>query len=174
MRPVAQRFRETFTHQGGWQFNATLQPIRDMKLYADDYFPVRQILRIFYDPGVKAGDIIIEKSGQRYLLGELDLRQGLYTSFRVYPLNQKVMWSREVEVIDSLTGEPRGNGKQNLGEIWIASEIISREARGSHVLVKEEVKRVLTGSAVKLNDFLGNERVVKANPALGIQMLEVV
>lgn len=173
MRRVGQRFQEIFEHENGFRFHATLQPIRDMKIYSDDYFPIRQILRVYSSSNVHAGDVIQNKLGERFLLGEYDKRD-IYTGFRCYPVNMQVRWEREMSNLDPLTGLPKGTGRTLLGMIWVLSEIVSREERGSHIKTKEDVKRVLTGADVQLNDYLDGEKIVKLNPALGIKQLEVV
>ena len=167
------RFGQVFTNEAGFRFTGTLQPVEDMKIYADDYFPVRQILRVFTPVTVRAGDVIRDTLGQRYLLGELD-RRDVYEGFRLYPLNRQVEWLRPATGLHPLTGEPVSGTPTSRGQIWILSEVVSREARGAQIKVSEEVKRILTGADVQLNDLLGGERVVKMQKVLGIKILEVV
>lgn len=173
MPSLTQRFQQVFTNDRGFRFNGTLQPIEDMKIYADDYFPVRQILRVPPPVQVVPGDMVMDGMGDRYLLGEFDDRPA-YQSFRCYPVNKLVDWTREVQKIDPLTEEPIGIGSQLLGRIWVLSEVVSREARGSQIKTSEEVKRVLAGADVQLMDYLDGERVVKLHDALGIKVIEVI
>lgn len=167
------RFGQVFTNEAGFRFTGTLQPVEDMKIYADDYFPVRQILRVFSPNTARPGEVITDSLNQRYLLGEFDKRD-VYEGFRLYPTNRQVEWSRPATGRHPLTGEAVSGPLQAMGHIWVLSEIVSREARGAQVKVSEEVKRILTGADVQLNDLLGGERVVKLHEALGVKVLEVV
>lgn len=174
MRRQAQNFSEIFNHQEGWRFTASLQPIKDMKIYNDDYFEVRQILRVPDPTRVQPGDCIWQRPDIGYLLGHYEDRPGLYRAFRCYLLTGQAKWERQVTVIDPLTQLPKGAGKEDLGMLHIVSEVVAREERGGDIKVREEVKRVLTGSPVQLNDLINGEKVVKVNETLGIRVLEVV
>lgn len=174
MLKISTRFKQVFTHEDGWQFHASLQPIRDMKIYNDDFFPIRQILRVDYPVGVRSGQVVQESSGQRYLLADYDHREGVYTGFRAIPVNKQVTWTRVEPIIDQLTGEPKGSRKIEMGNIWAVSELLSRNARGSHILTREEVTRVLVGADVALSDLIDDRVVKEVNSTLGIRVLEVV
>lgn len=169
---LSTRFQQKFIHEAGWQFSGTLQPVEDMKIYSDDYFQVRQILRVFSKNGVKAGDVVQDMLGQRYILGEYDLRQH-YEGFRMYPVTQSAVWKRETSKVDQLTGLKKSIGLETKGTIWITGETVSREARGGDILVREEVFRVVTGSAVELGDTLNDHKVIKVHATLGVRVLEL-
>lgn len=173
MLRISSYWQTLFRHETGRSFPATLQPVEDMKIYNDDYFQVRQILRVFPPTkGIRAGDVVQENTGVWYLLGEYDHRWN-YTSFRAYPCNQQLLWTRMETTVDPLTGLPRGTTAVTLGEPWVLSEVITREARGGDIKTKEEITRVLTGAPVELNDKLAGRTVMKVTPALGIRVLEL-
>lgn len=170
---ISKRFEQPFLHEQGWTFNATMQPVEDAKIYNDDYFPIRQILRVFpSEPWVDTGCVIQDVVGQRYILGEYDFRPD-YRAFRMYPVNDRMVWTRQSQTADPLTGMKKGSKVENLGVIWCLSEVIAREARGGDIKTREEIHRVVTGASVELDDSLNNQRVVKLNPSLGVRILEI-
>lgn len=169
---ISNVFKETFQHEEGWGFHGTLQPVVDMKIYNDDYFEIRQILRVNQPCLVEPGAVITDRHNQTYILGHYDVRDA-YVGFRVYPATHQLEWKRVVKVIDPLTGLERGEHEETLGSIWCLPETLSRETRGGSIKVREEVKRLLTGSPVQLGDTIGGERVAKVDPTLGVYVLEL-
>lgn len=171
------RFQSPFRTETGTSFMGVVQPIEDGKIYPDDYFYHRQILRVHVGDNVKAGDVVYTVDNRRYLLGDLDtgLRADelLYHSFQMYQCTDQIIWTREVSVIDPLTNLARGTGSQNLGTLWALKEVLNREGTSREIKPKEELMRILVGAPVKLGDMLGEMRVRKVMSSHGISVVEV-
>lgn len=171
--PLHSRFSQTFKHEGGWTFEGTLQPVKDQKIYTDDYFYFRQILRVRPSSTTKAGHVVYDQQGKPYLLGELEETVN-YRSFRVYPLNTQTDWKRPETEIDTLTQLPKSRGSLRfMGRIWVLSEMLSRELWSSSITTREDIHRVITGEKVELGDEILGQRVTKVNQSLGVRILEI-
>lgn len=170
---LSSRFQQYFTHEKGHTLRGSIQPVEDSKIYNDDYFAVRQIIRVFSPARPKPGEVIRDTLGQHYLLGELDSR-GIYHAYRTYPTNAQLEWTRQETEIDPLTQLEKNLGEPTfLGHLHVLSEVVVREDRGGDIKTREPVTRILTGAKVEMDDFLGGKRVTKINRALGIAVVEV-
>lgn len=173
------RFETPFYTESGWEFPGVLQPIKDQKIYNDDFFHPRHIIRFRPEYAPAAGSVIMNSIGERFLISELDraLDVGgmIYEGFQAYPCNEQLLWQTEQTVLDTLTGLARGTGLSAGIPIWVLSEVLMRDTPAiAGLATREELKRVVVGHAVELNDRLGGMRVTKVNKALGIRVLELV
>lgn len=174
---VGARFESTMTSELGLPFKARIQPIEDSKIYPDDFFQTRQIMRIRPHTPIVPGDVVCI-GAQRFLLGALDNAVSgdipIYTSFQMYPCNKQVTWKRETTIPDPLTRVPRSTGLASLGNPWVLMETLVRDVRSSDIRTNEELKRVITGSLVELGDVIDGMVVKKLNITRGVRVLEVV
>lgn len=175
---LGQRFETTLTTEQNIPFKGTIQPIQDTKIYPDDFFYIRQILRVRPEMPAKAGMIIKDPTGQHFILGEMDqaLQRDthIYTSFVLFPATKLVLWKREETITDPLTGLEKTTGQvHDLDSLWVLIETVNRELSSQTFKTKEEAKRVITGAEVRLNDIVDNHTVRKVNATHGIRVLEI-
>lgn len=169
------RFETPFFNSLGIPYMGVIQPIEDQKLYNDDYFYHRQILRVEPNLPKLAGQVILDHIGQHFLLGALDTTVH-YVSYQMYLCTDIVTWRRETAVVDTLTGLQKSVGEAPVGpgQFWGLVELLNREVSSRNIKAAEETKRVLTGEPVQLNDVVNGMRVKKINMSHGIRVLEVV
>lgn len=172
------RFESTLVTETGIPIKGVVQPVQDAKIYPDDYFYHRQILRVRASMPIQAGTVVVDSIGRRYLLGSLDA--GLYgdlhqyTSFQMYQCTNQSVWERESTEVDPLTNLEKSTGLAPMGTIWTLTETLTRDMSSTNIKTREETKRVLTGAAVELNDVLDTMTVTKINVTHGLRVLEVV
>ncbi len=177
LETAGQRFESTLLKESGLPFKGVFQPLQDQKIYADDYYPPRQILRVHPTTPVAAGEVVVGPNLQWFILGALDHAlsgdHSIYMSFQLFPVTHTVVWKRDVVQVDPLTKLPRSTGKPaTIGTLRVLMETVNREAAAGPN-GREEIKRVVTGAAVELNDMIDGMKVKKLNVSRGIRILEL-
>jgi hypothetical protein len=175
LEAMGERFETQFRTPTGLPIKGVLQPLEDGKIYPDDYFYPRQILRVRPHMPVQPGAVLFDPQQRPWLLGELDT-QPHYRSFQMYRCTKLVSWQRERSETDTLTGLSKSSGLAPVapGSFWCLIETLPREAGSTNIKAKEETKRVVTGEAVQMGDIVDGMRVTKINVTHGIRVLELI
>lgn len=176
MQSVGQRFEQSLFRADGLQIFGTIQPVEDGKIYPDDFFYVRQILRVRHAMPITSGTVVMTAASEMFILGDLDVGMKndsiMYRSFQMYPVNRTVNWQRSITTLDPLTQQKKGAGLEQMGLIPVLIETLPREA-SSGTPIKEETKRVVTHREVELGDRVDKMTVRKVNISHGIRTLEI-
>ena len=174
---AGQRFESVFQTFEGMPFRGVLMPVPEGSVSSMDFAVPRHILRVRKNSIANTGSHILAPNGQRFLMADHDIaiadNEILYRTHRVFRLNKQVTWEREQAITDSLTGMKKGQGRVLLSNIWIMDEIVQREEIDLAFRVKEQVRRVLTGYDIKLNDIVADMVVRRVDEVFGVKLLEL-
>lgn len=177
LRGVSNRFASLYMTEGGFAIRGTIFPVEEGKIPSYDFTPSRLLFRTSPDSLAAAGQILIDEYGRRFLLADLGkvdfMGDPTYRTFRLYEMTHQMVWTRESTIIDPVTKLERSTGRQDLGTIWVALELYGREEVDRTLRILEETSRVITGSALQLNDQLDGRVVRRVNPLLGVTVAEI-
>ena len=137
------------------------------------YMP-RRSLYVSKDADLKAGEVITDTSGTRYICADWSpdglLGVQATKSFVLFGVTAYEKWSRQVFVTEPISGQRKLDKKKDLGTIPVSVEFTRR--KNDNLDIEEEIYLVVTGSPVQLGDFLEERRVQKVDRVLGVYRCE--
>lgn len=136
----------------------------------------RRLLQVLKDSLVKARDVILTPSGQRFLVASPTVAEAysatLYRVHRLFEVTDQVAWSRKVTVSDLLTGQPREDRPNPLGELYVCIEPMRREDIDRQTHIWQDRMMCVMGVVPQLGDILGGREVKRINEQLGLTFAE--
>lgn len=177
LQQVAQRFTSHLRTVQGQPFRGTIFHADEGSLSSSASATERLLLRVPPDTTLVAKDEIFDVFGRRFLIanhgaGQL-MDQKLYRTFRLIQLTRQMVWTREDNYIDPLSGESRASGTNNLGSIWVSFEPLGSGDSDGKINVQQQTYLATTGAAVQLNDRLDGRLVRQITDILGVFVVEV-
>jgi hypothetical protein len=171
------RFRSLLVRSDGLEFEGTIFPAEEGSVPSYDFSSPRLLLRLDHDAIPQTRDTIFDAFGRAFLMadhGETIIgNTKLYRVHRLFELTHTVPWERNVTVADPLTGLARSTSRQLLGNITCQIEMYGRERSDPQMRIKEEVRRLVTGANIQLNDFVDNMVVKRKDLVLGVWLAEI-
>lgn len=174
---VGRRFESLMVTVDGVPFYGTIEPNVEGRQSTYDFSEARLILRVDNDAPVHSRDVIVDTVGRRFLLADHDTLytagQVEYRTHRLYPANKLFKWEREQSQLDPLTGLPKGEGLQLVGQYWGLIERLEREFTDPGLRIREDRHRLVTGQEVQIGDVIDGKVVRRVDPAVGIFLAEL-
>lgn len=174
---VGMRFDSEYQRSDGLKFVGSILPADEGNVPTADFTYERLLLRVPVDSPLKTKDIMFDVYGRRFLLMDHGIgqmySQTLYRTHRLAQLTAEVSWTRMQTVTDTLTNLKKSTTPTELGPIWVALEPFGREPLDLTLRVKEQIRRLITGSPVQLGDLIDGQVVKRLDPMLGVWLAEV-
>lgn len=137
----------------------------------------RRLLQVPKDSLVQTRDVIVSPSGQRFLVASQTAAEAgskiLYRVHRLFEVTDQVAWSRKVTVTDLLTGQPREDRPNPLGEIYVCIEPMRREDVDRQTHIWQDRMMCVMGVIPQLGDILDGREVKRINEQLGLTFAEI-
>lgn len=141
--------------------------------YDAGYTPRRSLV-VARDTNLKAGEVITDTSGTRYLCAAWasDGVMGVQAtrSFILFAITGYERWSRPVFSTEPISGQRKVERNRDYGMVAVCREFYRSREDGTRV--DEEVYRVLTGSPLQIGDLLEERRVQRVEQILGVYSCE--
>lgn len=173
------RFASRLKTTTGVSFRGTLQPADEGAIPSYDFVYPRLTLRVHKDEPCATRDTFTDAWGRHHLIGDHDMGMSgdnkLYRTHRVFQTPFQLTWKRPVSTTDTLTGfqKTATATPTDLGTIWASVELYGREAPDQALRVQEEIRRIITGSAIALGDIVDGSIVKRLVPVFGVWLAEI-
>lgn len=173
----------------GSRFDASFRDIRGRQFFGrfaevsegnpTQIVPQKRLLRVHQSCFLRAGDIVLDHAGLRYLLAEgptgMARQDVVKRTFRCVQVNRHLRWTRMVKKIDPVMKVPVGAGTwDDLGLIWC--QVDPREERlerSSHVASSYEKFKLYTDAALQIGDKVDVYEVTRSERVAGITVADV-
>jgi hypothetical protein len=154
-------------------FSGTIMPLASSQAGTTTFLDPRHALHTRYAEIVSPGTVIFDEMGRVFLVAQHETQQGLYKVSRLFELTRQVAWGRMTESTEPLTGLARNLVETSMGNIWVATDIYGREEvdRGLHMAMDRV--RIITGSAIALDDRVDGRIVRRLNTVYGVSVAEI-
>jgi hypothetical protein len=171
---LGQKFRQRLRTVDGRHFYGAISLLPETAGRGNTFYTPRRVLNVRPSCGINAGDMIYDTSGRVMLAAWAgdDEAQGAFSAlFKLFDLDQQLVWSRSVTVADPVTGLMRDTTSQALGTFWGTLELLGPDITSLSALSRY---RVLCSAAIQLNDRInGTLTVRRIEHAMGITIAEV-
>lgn len=141
--------------------------------------PQKRLLRVHQDCFLKAGDIVLDHVGIKYLLAEGPTGMArdavVNRSFRCIEVDQYLSWTRRGKRLDPVTRLQVDDAAVDLGMIWCNIEPREeRLERSSKVASNYEKWRLYTNADVQIDDLVGGRYVVvRTETVAGVRVVDI-
>lgn len=171
------RFNSIMQTDAGFPFSGTIEPAEEGDMPSYDFSVPRLILRVSRDCPVMTGATIVDVADRRYLLGDHDVSFAYnvieHRTHRLFAMTDQVSWERGTTVTDTLTNLQKATGKTPLGNIWVLLERQERQFADNTLRVKEDIRRIITGTELQLGDLVDGSVVKRIDSVLGVWLAEI-
>lgn len=141
--------------------------------------PQKRLLRVHRDCFLKAGDIVLDHLGLKYLLAEGPTGMArdavVNRTFRCIEVDRYLTWTRRGKTVDPVTRLQVDGGTVDLGMIWCnVDPREERLERSSKVASNYEKWKLYTNADIQIDDLIGGQYVaVRAEMVAGIRIVDI-
>ena len=171
---LGQKFRQRLKTVDGRHFYGAISMLPETAGKGNTFYTPRRVLNVRPSCGINPGDLIYDTSGRVMLAAWAgdDECQGTFSAlFKLFDLDQQLVWSRSVTVADPVTGLMRNTTTQALGTFWGTLELLGPDITSLSALSRY---RVLCNAPLKLNYSInGHLTIRRIEYAMGITIAEV-
>lgn len=172
-KSAARRFQTVLRKANGKPFFGSIQPADEGEITGFDLSAPRLMLRTTAPSIVTPRDVILDELDKRYIVAfNGHSGRGGYFTFRLFPVNADLAWTRQEKTKDPLTGLDRGTSKNDLGTIPCLVEV-SSDNRDSGLKVSEETRRIVTSAELELGDMVDDATVRRVETLMGVTYGEI-
>lgn len=134
----------------------------------------RRLLRVRLPSAIAAGMVVRSPIGEVFIIadnGASELpAEPLWQSYKLFKATGKLLWQRRGKRTDPVTNLEIEDDPEDLGEIWVAMEPLTREAIERRLHVNLEQAQFVAGAPIQRDDVLGGRPVVRSDEELGVRV----